>query len=279
MSELKRRLSPFLALLDTRYLPLLFAVLPQAYAVYLWLWLGSNGSAEAHFFAIAGGIGYEFIYVGAIAWAEEQRRTRWTQGTAVAALLFAVAIAVYVYRDQGAAAILHAGYPIVAFCYTMATHAPKRADPNEIEQLSTWLEQSKIDAEQFETLSEQQRARAEHAEHEFERVRAEKQSMADVIVRANHMTTELSNQLTQRSADCYAALERAELAEQALLSKSPLDLSRIAALLSRHEVPQREIAGVLGVSNGTVSNWISKAKAAEQAARNGHAVESGVSDG
>lgn len=122
---MKERLAPFLMLLEARYAPLLFAVAPQAYAVYLWL-LPVPYDATGEFFAVMGGIGYEFIYVGAIAWAEEGRWSFWTWATAVIALLFSMAVAYYVYRYQGAWAWLHAGFPLVAFGYTMNMHAPRR---------------------------------------------------------------------------------------------------------------------------------------------------------
>lgn len=119
---MKARLAPFLALLDARYAPLLFAVAPQSFAVYLWLWRGSDQSGAAFWFAVIGAIGYEFIYVGAIAWAENGQRTRWTWVTAFVALVFSVAVAVYVYIGQGWWAALHAGFPVVAFCYTITMH-------------------------------------------------------------------------------------------------------------------------------------------------------------
>jgi hypothetical protein len=113
-------------LLEARYAPLLFAVAPQAYAVYLWL-MPTPHTITGEFFAVMGGIGYEFIYVGAIAWAEEGRWSFWTWATAVIALLFSMAVAYYVYRSQGYWAWLHAGFPLVAFGYTMNMHAPRRA--------------------------------------------------------------------------------------------------------------------------------------------------------
>lgn len=120
---MKERLAPFLMLLEARYAPLLFAVAPQAYAVYLWL-MPQPYDGTGEFFAVMGGIGYEFIYVGAIAWAEEERWSFWTWATAVIALLFSMAVAYYVYRSQGYWAWLHAGFPLVAFGYTMNMHAP-----------------------------------------------------------------------------------------------------------------------------------------------------------
>lgn len=119
--ELRQRLGPFLALLDARYSPLLFAVAPQAYAVFLWLY--DKTKPESFWVAIIGALGYEMVYVGAIAWADYGHKTRWTTVTAVAALGFSVAVAIYAYIDQGWWSLLHAGFPLVAFCYTMQMHA------------------------------------------------------------------------------------------------------------------------------------------------------------
>jgi hypothetical protein len=115
-----------LILLEARYAPLLFAVAPQAYAVYLWL-MPQPYSITGEVFAVMGGIGYEAIYVGAIAWAEEERWSFWTWGTAAIALVFSMIVAFYVYRSQGYWAWLHAGFPLVAFGYTMNMHAPAAA--------------------------------------------------------------------------------------------------------------------------------------------------------
>lgn len=120
---LKQRLAPFLALLEARYAPLLCSVAPQAYAVFLWLWEGSNGSWAAFVFSILGAMGYESVYVGAIAWTLEGRKSKWTWATSFVALAFSVLVAGYVYFDtQGWWALLHSGFPLVGFCYTMALH-------------------------------------------------------------------------------------------------------------------------------------------------------------
>lgn len=120
---MKKRLAPFLMLLDAKYLPLLVAVAPQAYAVYRWLIL--SGAPEA--IATLGAVGYEAIYIGAIAWAEEERWSFWTWATAVVALLFSMSVAYYVYQAQGWWALLHTGFPLVAFCYTMNMHVASAA--------------------------------------------------------------------------------------------------------------------------------------------------------
>src|SRR5512138_556033 len=97
--EIKKRIAPFLALLDAKYAPLLFAVAPQAYSVYLWLFPNPyDGWGEI--FAIAGALGFEWVYVGAIAWAEEGKSSFWTWATAVVALVFSVAVAYHVHEPR-----------------------------------------------------------------------------------------------------------------------------------------------------------------------------------
>ncbi len=135
---MKQRFAPFLVLLEARYAPLLFAVAPQAYAVYLWLF-PQPYDAWGETFAVMGAVGYEFVYVGAIAWAEEGRSSVWTWATAVVALLFSVVVAFYVYRAQGAWAWLHAGFPLVAFTYTLNMYS-KRSVVVPIASAQTALE-------------------------------------------------------------------------------------------------------------------------------------------
>jgi hypothetical protein len=123
---MKQRLAPFLLLLEARYAPLLFAVAPQSYSVYLWLF-PLPYSLTGEVFAVLGALGFEFVYVGAIAWAEEGKAGMWTWVTAAIALLFSVAVAYYVYRSQEWWALLHAGFPLVAFGYTMQLHGMRLA--------------------------------------------------------------------------------------------------------------------------------------------------------
>jgi hypothetical protein len=139
MKELRELFTP-------RDVPLLFVVLPQAYVVGLWQWGSSGygagaltgtawqiGAWVALFFAILGGIGYEAIYVGSLAWARRLRNARganaWAFLTSIVALIFSVGVAVYHYRAQGQAAWLHAGLPIVGFFYTVMTFAAHNAAP------------------------------------------------------------------------------------------------------------------------------------------------------
>jgi hypothetical protein len=125
-TELARRLGPFLALLDARYLPLLFAVVPQAHAVYAWL--AASGAPEE--ICWMGAIGFEVIYVGAIAWSDHGAGWSAARIPAVTALVFSSAVSVAHYAPtQGALAVLHVGFPLVAYAYTVLMHAPHSTRP------------------------------------------------------------------------------------------------------------------------------------------------------
>lgn len=122
---MNKRLAPFLDLLDVRYLPLLAVIAPQSYTVYAWLL--SDGAPG--WVASLGGFGYESVYVGAVAWAERGAGWKAARPPAVAALLFSVAVSVAYYAPHvGALAILHAGFPIVAYAYTVTMHAHQVGD-------------------------------------------------------------------------------------------------------------------------------------------------------
>lgn len=120
LDALGPRLAPFLDLLDARYLPLLAVVAPQAWTVYAWLL--RDGSPA--WVATLGGLGYEAVYVGAVAWAERGAGWQAARPPAVTALLFSVAVAVAYYAPTvGVLAVLHAGFPLVAYAYTVMMHA------------------------------------------------------------------------------------------------------------------------------------------------------------
>lgn len=132
-----RRIEPFLDLLDARYLPLLFAVAPQAYTVYAWL----LGGGAPMWVAVMGGVGYEFVYVGAIAWAARGAGWQAARLPAITALVFSVAVAVAHYAPtQGALAVLHAGFPLVAYAYTVMMHAPTGDDAPAAPQITNTVQ-------------------------------------------------------------------------------------------------------------------------------------------
>lgn len=117
---MNKRIEPFLDLLDARYLPLLFAYAPQAYTVYAW----QQASGAPNEIALLAGIGFEFISVGAIAWSERGAGWQAARWPSVTALAFSVAVAVAHYGGrEGALAVLHAGFPLVAYFYTLLMHS------------------------------------------------------------------------------------------------------------------------------------------------------------
>ena len=281
---MKQRLAPFLVLLEARYAPLLFAVAPQAYAVYLWLFPHPyDGWGEI--FAVIGAIGYEAVYVGAIAWAEEGRAGLWTWLTAAAALVFSIAVAVYVYLPQGWWAALHAGFPIVAFCYTMQLHrmttarhvrnvpaqrrklvrkligmvrrertAHERTGKHLAEKsdrfLSTEMDlrsESALLAAESARLADQVRmGEAKRAETQ-EELRKERERAGQLSAQLRS-TQEESTQLKEQNARLSTDLS-------ILSATATLDVHGIAQALRNQNVPLRTIGEALGVSEKTVRNW------------------------
>lgn len=150
--SISTRLAPFLVLLEARYLPLLLVVMKQAYTVYLWLY-PTPYSIAGEVFAIVGALGYEFVYVGAVAWAEEDRFTAWTWATALIALIFSVFVAFYVHQTQGSWAWLHVGFPLVGFAYTMNMYSRAHLSKREQTDLVSIVEQMRNDGETYESIA------------------------------------------------------------------------------------------------------------------------------
>lgn len=252
--ELARRLAPLIALLDAKYFPLLFAVAPQSYAVYLWLWRGSDGSDAASTFAIMGAIGYEFIYVGAIAWAEHGESTRWTWVTAGVALIFSIAVAVYVYQDQSYWSILHAGFPLVAFCYTITMHVSgERAvraahDTREVARLRTDLAQrdeelahlratvaqQADDIAHLNPLAAQRDEEAAHARADLAQTAAQLAQLQPNLAQAEQRAAQAEQELAQARAD-LAHLQSAAAQNERTAAQRGDDLAQTRARLARAE--------------------------------------------
>lgn len=139
MTTLRQRVGPFLALLDARYLPLLFVAAPQAYTVYAWL----IGSGAPPVVAGLGGIGFEFVYIGSIAWAERGAGWQAARGPALMALLFSVAVAVAYYGPaEGPLAALHAGFSVVGYFYMVLMHAAPAPAPQSEPQAQQHITQA-----------------------------------------------------------------------------------------------------------------------------------------
>jgi DNA-binding transcriptional regulator YiaG len=281
---MKKRFAPFLVLLEARYAPLLFAVAPQAFAVYLWLFPKPyDGWGEI--FAIIGAIGFEAVYVGAIAWAEEGRAGLWTWLTAGAALVFSIAVAVYVYLPQGRWAALHAGFPIVAFCYTMQLHrmtatrrvrnvpAQRRAlvrrlvtevrrgrqawemagkqlaeKGNELLSLRMTFEEESAcfaaESARLSDLARMEEAKSAQAQEELRRERERATRMSAEVRTAQEEVARLRGLVEEQSA----TIEASDAA-------AGLNVRAMAQVLRDEGLSLRTIAAILGVSDKTVRNW------------------------
>lgn len=195
------RVAPFVALLDARYLPLLFAAAPQAYAVYAWL--KRSGAPES--IAVLGGAGYEMVYVGAIAWAEDDAATIWTWITAVTSLLFAASVAVSFHWGQPDA-WLHIGFPLVAFSYTLqmfTSQAKKRRGMSETATRAARNDVTRY-ALEAETLGAQlslKQQELETALRQFETTRADREALVARLETARNERAALLKQLETVRAD------------------------------------------------------------------------------
>lgn len=179
---LARRLGPFLDLLDARYAPLLFVATPQAYTVYAWLI--ADGTPQ--WVAVLGGLGFEAVYVGAIAWAERGAGWEAARIPAIAALIFSVGVAVAHYGvTSGALAILHIGFPVVGYAYTVMMHVRSGPAPAqllaELDQARAALEQA--DRERSGQEREAARAWDTAGQHEAEagRLRSENDELRSAL--------------------------------------------------------------------------------------------------
>lgn len=256
--EIRKRLAPFLALLDARFAPLLVVALPQAWVVYQWL---DNQKYEffSNAFAIIGAIGFEAVYIGVIAWAEGRANRNWVKVTSIAALVFSALIAVRVYwvnwdktlGDWGGllSALLHAGFPLLAYCYTMTIHSALNNDVKQPEPVS----QPQPD------INEMAREIAHGMEY---RIKQEGetwgQKLTDLtnliyseiaLMKANQLPTPEPERVITQPIDKIS--EKVEDANNS-------QLLRILELKNQGK-SNREIASALGISEGTVRNRLSKA--------------------
>lgn len=197
---LARRLGPFLDLLDARYAPLIFVATPQAYTVSAWLL--SDGAPL--WVAVMGGVGFEFVYVGAIAWAERGAGWEAARIPAITALIFSVAVAVAHYGvSSGPLAVLHIGFPLVGYAYTRMMHAPTGPRVEHVSQERDDMAQelAQVAQERDAQVCETSRAwdAAQAAEAELAQVRIEadhwRRQAADMAARpaltADHETLEV----------------------------------------------------------------------------------------
>jgi hypothetical protein len=238
----KSRITPFLDLLDARYLPLLFVAAPQAYTVYAWLLAdGAPGSI-----ALMGGIGFEFVYVGAIAWATKGAGWRAARIPAVTALLFSVAVAVAHYAAvSGVLAILHAGFPLVGYAYMVMMHAPVPPSVdavtqarNEATQAQALATQAASDAAQWrEALTQAEQAMTQHADIATQ-AQAERDALASQVDATTRRLAQTEQALTRAQAERDTAAARADAVAMEIGGKS-VSLRRAADALGINETTLR----------------------------------------
>lgn len=273
LAPIGRRLGPFLDLLDARYLPLLAVVAPQAWTVYAWLL--RDGAPEA--IAVLGGLGYEAVYVGAVAWAERGAGWGAARPPAVAALLFSVAVAVAYYAPAlGPIAILHAGFPIVAYAYTVSMHAAQHRDAERVSAAEA--ERRAADAEQRATAAAQREAAAAQAAHEAAQreaaaaqraVRAEQEAREweDACgvwrTRAGEQRTR-ADALEGRAAQAaHEAAQWRALAEQPPALPAP-DPDTTLVQIAGRSYSVRQAAEAAGVAPSTYAERLARARAREE---------------
>jgi hypothetical protein len=233
----KQRLAPFLALMDGRFFPLLIVALPQAFVVYQWLESGNHKyEGWSTVFAVIGAMAFESIYVGVIAWAEGRADQRWVQGTTLASLGFSALVAVKVYwpgwQEELSSAILHAGFPLLAYCYSMTIHSAlkgegySQANPSELEGVLMTVA----------GIDELKREAAEAVEAKYR----------PIIERGNQQLTELRHQL-EHANQRLTAPDPAKAALESRVAELETALNRArAATIPRHAFDRSRHAEILG---------------------------------
>ena len=224
------------------YLPLALLAIPQSINVGKWLYV--DNSLITAIASWSGGMAFEAAYVGLIAWTGTVHRTRWFWLTAMVALGFSVAIAVVLYAPvQGLQAWLHAGFPMVAFGYTMIIH-----------EITSHLRTAVITPEQHQELLKSVAAsRADYAAARsiMATLEAERDT-AQEWAKAEYARAESLSQQTITDNDIVEALASGEW-----------KLPRIAKTLTEYCESQNKAAALLGTSPQNLANWQKVTNAAD----------------
>lgn len=291
--EIKLRLMPFLMLLDSRYLPLILVESYQSFSVYLYLWNNSPKTSADFVFSVLGGAGFTAIYVGVIAWAERREYNGWVTVTAFTALVFGVSVAIVnFWPTQGVLAVLHAGFPLTGFAYTLAMHGAP-APRNPIPVVLGWVNSrsAAVNAirQQMNALEVQLNEAREYARKAWTEKATFEEWKAGAIRAYQDLTSSYQGLATTTEQETRRADEWAERHEQVLKlaeqerrkneqarrdierleTASDIDKPAIARKLKAADTTVAEIARLLNVSTGTVSNWTK----AVTVATNGHLQE------
>lgn len=302
LGGIKRRLSPFLDLLDARYMPLACAAIPQAHAVYTWLYhsyIPSQRTLDTLIISIIGGLGFELIYVGAIAWSapsrtlvdergQKSKQSFWYLVTAIIALVFSTAVAFYSFSNlasfpngnwlvENVGAFLHIGFPLVAFAYTMYIHNAVNP-PVKQEQLQPLFSQIDLEASQdqkLETLNAQiQQDRQtlvdwlqEHFQTISERNEQSLQNaMAAIANRIDSVEDRIVPAPAQVQSLPYQEPEnnrQYNALPQQQAQTSNTDVS-VKQLVETGQLAVSDAVSQYGVNRQTAQSWLSRARAKQQ---------------
>jgi hypothetical protein len=269
----RQRLAPFLALMDGRFFPLLIVALPQAFVVYQWLEQGNhNYEGWATVFAVVGAAAFESVYLGVIAWAEGRADQRWVQGTTLASLGFSALVAVKVYwpgwQEELSSALLHAGFPLLAYCYSMTIHSALKgeaycqANPSELEGvLMTVAGIDELKQEATEAVEAKYRPIIERGNQQLTELRYQLEQANQRLTAPDQEKTTL----VARVAELETALEKAGAKTQSAVLQTEArlgeELSAVKARLEESEArskralenlvfPESAVSEILGAVFG-----------------------------
>jgi hypothetical protein len=240
------RWEPFKVLFEAQYLPLLLLALPQSFNVYKWLM--DDTAWSTWIFAVIGGMAFEAAYVGVIAWADRNTQGKWFWITAFMALGFSIAVAVHVhYAKAGAWSVLHAGFPAVAFAYTMIMH---NASPVvDVQALSSQRDEA------LQRVAELERVLTSH-----EAALLAAQSSLSTAVKdrddARTLATNQQKQLEKAQQPAPISLDAVAVA----VASQRLSLAAIVKEAAGRFPAKEQAAAALGMSRQTLSAWLDKAE-------------------
>lgn len=201
--------------------------------------------------AVLAGIAFDAVMVVTTMGRREGRMSPWGWATALAASVFSAAVALHVYGGWSAGPWLHIGYPVITFLFAQHLAAPRKAKLSEVEQLTAWLEQERADAEQLRTDNEQAKQELEQEQRRAEQARADVGQLLSERDRKDQYIAQLQ-QLAERE-NIKAEQARAELEQ--VLSASDVNRRALVQAMSNAGMTDRQIAPLLSISTGTVSNW------------------------
>lgn len=194
--------------------------------------------------AVLAGLAFDAVVVVTTMGRREGRQSWWGIATAGAAAVFSAAVALHMYGGPSAGPWLHVGYPVITFLFVQHLAAPRKAAVNEVEQLTAWLEQERAEAERLRGENEQLIAWTEQDKQSNERLSRERKQKDDYIAQLQQVAERENIKAEQYKAELEQALSAGELDRRAL-----------AQAMSAAGMTDRQIAPLLRISTGTLSNW------------------------